>query len=393
MASVHKRKVGTKRPWEVRYFADGKHKSKSFELKRHADEFRRRVEYEASDGPVVAGNRLTVAALCEQFMRFQEERLRDGRIGRGAHTQFRIAVDTSIVPAIGTVKVQDLSLVVVERLYSTMCGAGELMPSTARDRVSVLGAIEDFAVRRRLARDRVVPDALKALRGVKAPPIRTFSHDDMTAVLKAAQVRRGTFRGHLVGLCAIHLAAFCGMRWGEIMGLTLENVDFERRLIRVRHSLTQWDELKGPKTRAGRRDVHVPAHIVELLRRWAAEFYIENERGLLFRTRFSGRISSGSFYVQVWWPILKRAGLWKEGDNLHFHALRHFAASWMIQNGLPVTEVAFALGHSHFDTTLQTYAHPVMAAHRRVEIMDEMASRLALASQRFAPLTIAPPTP
>ncbi len=43
--------------------------------------------------------------------------------------------------------------------------------------------------------------------------------------------------------------------------------------------------------------------------------------------------------------------------SFHFHALRHFAASMMIHHGLRGPDVAQLLGHSHFDTTLQVYAH------------------------------------
>ena len=55
---------------------------------------------------------------------------------------------------------------------------------------------------------------------------------------------------------------------------------------------------------------------------------------------------------------LRAVGL-LHAEQLHFHALRHFAASWMIENGLPLPEVASLLGHSKFDTTLQT---PLMVA-------------------------------
>ena len=45
----------------------------------------------------------------------------------------------------------------------------------------------------------------------------------------------------------------------------------------------------------------------------------------------------------------------------------------MIENGLPLTDVAALLGHSKFDLTLQVYAHAIVPGHRRLAALDRMA--------------------
>ena len=120
-----------------------------------------------------------------------------------------------------------------------------------------------------------------------------------------------------------------------------------------------------------------------MLRKWLDEHYLENPLRLMFSTRERREkgqerfyfITQGNFWNRYWRPLLKRAGL-DEGDGLHFHALRHFAASWMIQAGIPITEVARMLGHAKFDMTLQVYAHPLLDVARQHETMDRMASAL-----------------
>ena len=186
-------------------------------------------------------------------------------------------------------------------------------------------------------------------------------------------------------LCVVSLAAFCGLRWGEIVGLTLDNILFEERVIRVRHSLTAEDVLKGPKTRAGKRDVPMPDHIAKMLSEWAAHHYIDNDRRLFFRAKLGGKLCSGWFHKAHWHPLLIRAGI---KEKYHFHALRHFAASWMIENGWSLPDVAAMLGHSKFDMTLQVYAHPIMAPTRNLDAMRAAANRLLAPA---APLTIAAP--
>lgn len=237
-------------------------------------------------------------------------------------------------------------------------------------------------------------EALAELRGVRRSPIRTFSAEQVGKIL-AATTRRpfnAQLRSWKKVVCFVHIAAFCGLRFGEICGLTRVNVDLDRRMIRVRHNLTVYDELKGPKTKAGIRDVPMPPHVVDLLRHWIEADALPNDRGLIFRTSDGGRFASGNFSVRHWRPLLKRAGVLVDDDPYHFHALRHFAASWMIENGLPLTEVARLMGHESYDMTLQVYAHPVGADARRHEVFDRMATVLlpppSTTATRHAPLSI-----
>lgn len=58
----------------------------------------------------------------------------------------------------------------------------------------------------------------------------------------------------------------------------------------------------------------------------------------------------------------------------------------MIDNGLPLTDVAKVMGHSTFDMTLQVYAHPVSTAARVRDAFDAMATRM-LAAPRTLELT------
>ncbi|MFM9105777.1 MAG: tyrosine-type recombinase/integrase, partial [Chloroflexota bacterium] len=62
-----------------------------------------------------------------------------------------------------------------------------------------------------------------------------------------------------------------------------------------------------------------------------------------------------------WKSQLAAAGL----RDQRFHDLRHAAATLMIRDGLPITEVAAILGHSQTSTTLNVYAHVLPGANQR----------------------------
>ena len=73
-----------------------------------------------------------------------------------------------------------------------------------------------------------------------------------------------------------------------------------------------------------------------------------------------------------------RAGLFNDGDNFHFHALRHFAVSAAIARGLPLTDAPSFIGHKDLTTTLGIYTHSV-GNNRQASIVDAMATALLAA--------------
>jgi integrase len=180
--------------------------------------------------------------------------------------------------------------------------------------------------------------------------------------------------GHAVLNCIVHIGAYTGLRIGEILALKIENVDLgDRPFIRVRHNLTRLQEIKPPKTPAGLRDIPIPVHLADMLRAFVG---IPNKDGLLFTISNGGKMNYANFITDKWVPLLIRAGLAKsrKGKHYHFHALRHFAASWMLASGMPWTDMAQLMGHKNVDMTLKRYAHPVLDHDARRKVMDKMAA-------------------
>jgi integrase len=307
----------------------------------------------------------------------------DGRMSFGCLRDFNYSIRRAATH-FGEQRLTELTRQDVEDWYLSMLKSGKSKPVTARKHVQMLKRMQDYAIRRKLMLKTPVSDALVDLRGIKKAKIRTFSKDEVGLLLDAASMRRQRARAYagLLLECYVNIAAFCGLRFGEISGLTVKNIDFVRRIIHVRHSYCQHSrQLKDPKTKAGVRDVPMPRHVVALVRNWIDNHHQDNEMGLAFhRTLNLGKIdgiNSENFHQNYWRPLLNRAGL-ADGDSFHFHALRHFAASWMIENHMPLTEVARVLGHAKFDMTLQVYAHPVNPADSLRDAFDSMADRLLI---------------
>lgn len=379
MASVAKRewtyKGEKKEAWVVRYTDQGgKRRLQTFDKKRDADRYRMKVEFEIEQGTHIAAREaLTVKELMERFLEYTDVRHRDGKIADSYRKKMHTYSRRHIVPALGNKPATELTFRDLEAWATSIRekspaygGWGPVItkrisPGAARAIMFTFKLALDFGVKRDYVARNLMPQVLQEHGKNTAPPIRTFSKAEVMHLLRVAEVRRETQtpRLHLRQRILLHLAVFCGMRIGEIGGLTLPALNLPGRAIAIRHTLHQDGKLGPPKSRAGNRVVPVPAHVVAMIEEWLARFWKANPGDRLFPEM--NRSWQVNFHQKAWRPLLEAAGLSpKDGQKrFHFHALRHFAASSYVDCGMPMTDVAELMGHSHFDMTLRTYAHPL----------------------------------
>jgi integrase len=159
---------------------------------------------------------------------------------------------------------------------------------------------------------------------------------------------------------ATALMCWTGLRWGEMAGLRVGDVDFTRARVKVVGARTQRGEWKEyPKSSKSRREVPVPAPIMAQLARMAAG---RSQVSPLFTTVRGARPLSGANWRRVWDEAVERAGV--PGHSPH--TCRHTAASWLVQAGVDLYRVQSLLGHESHATT-QRYAHLAPDAHEAVE--------------------------
>lgn len=364
----------TKKKWTVRYKdRDGTHRSKACSSKKEADNFCRQVENELESGTHIArATTRTIAELIAEFVEHSEQRCADGRIGEGRvftiKQQLRFAKDW-----LGSDVVSDLKWQRVEAFYRHLLkviskNSGRLIdPSYAKMIIDTLGSMLQWGVRRGYLVDNPVPHAKREIGAKSFAKIETFTSFEMRRLLAAVEDSpTGNMRGQeartkSMARAIIYLAAFCGLRKGEILALTWDSFAFDHRVVMVRHSLTPqpYDVIKGPKTDAGFRDVPLPSAVIAALEDWRRHVRPE-PRGLIFRAK-GGSPLGISFYRNLWQPVLSRAGLDpKTGDTWrHFHALRHFAGSAWLDAGATLPEVSRLLGHGDVAITAKIYAHAI----------------------------------
>lgn len=389
MASVAKRewshKGVKKTAWVVRYVdRQDKHRSRQFEKKKDADEHKRQVENELEAGTHIAKRESrTVRDLITEFRKDVDRRCHDGVCGPGYVTICGHQLEWVMASDIGGILVRDLTWQAVEKFALSLRNTPSrykrpLSKRTQRNIMTLFGTVLSYAVRRGYAARNVAPDAMREMGKVTPEKIETFNRGEVKQLLEAAELRdfRRGHRSVAQMRAMIYLAALCGMRKGEIVALRWADLDLDRRMIMIRHNLTNQDVLKAPKTPSGVRNVPMPAAVVEALEMYRP-FVVDDyqDRGLIFRTSTGRKVGDVGFY-KLWHPILLRAGFAPDdlGRWRHFHALRHFAGSAWLEAGIPLPAVSMLLGHANTQVTAEIYAHSIMESHHRSAEIDYAAT-------------------
>lgn len=150
--------------------------------------------------------------------------------------------------------------------------------------------------------------------------------------------------------------AGAGLRPSEALGLTLDELDFPRRQLSVRHQLASPTgapaQLAAPKTLGSARSIPLPDYVTFALVRHL-ELVDPGPHGLLFTTEDGAPLIRQRF-GEIWRAAVKSARL---PATTRCHDLRHFYASALIHAGESVKTVQSRLGHKSAVTTLDTYGH------------------------------------
>lgn len=158
------------------------------------------------------------------------------------------------------------------------------------------------------------------------------------------------------------LAAFTGLRWGELLFLRRRHLDLDDGIVNVRGSLGEVGGrlLEGPpKSAAGRRDVAIPEAIVPELRAHLDEWSQDGADGRVFVGPKGATPKRGNFQV-TWSKAVEKAGV----PELHFHDLRH-TGNTLAAEGASLRELMARICHNSARAAL-IYQHATKDRERAI---------------------------
>ncbi len=390
----------TRSAWVADYFDQaGKRRHKTFRLKKDALTFVQKASVEVRAGVHVADSAsITVAAAGENWL------------GSGAAAglevttmdQRRQHLKLHINRFIGSTLLSRLSVPAVREFEDKLRASGR-SPAMIKKVIGSLGSIFADAQERghvmrnpvrdmRVRRSSVDRRAEKRSKGRLKVGVDIPATHEVRAIVEAAQ---GRWRPFFV------TAVFTGMRSSELRGLRWQDVDLDRREIKIHQRADKYGCIGRPKSEAGERTIPVPPMVINVLREWrlacphrrtcenaTASQYIK-EPYLVFPNGHGGVENHANIINRGWHPLQVEAGVIAPQEvgladlrakYTGLHSLRHFYASWLINRredgglGLPAKLVQERLGHSSITMTMDTYGH----LFPREDDADELAAAEAL---------------
>lgn len=323
--------------YRVRYRTpDYRMRSRTFDRKRDAEEFEAEMRREVRQGTFIdpQKGRMTLEALWREYYRAGTTHLR-------ATTQqnYRAASKHFLAQfgrwPIGKIEHADVADWVADL-------SGTKGPATVRYAHRVLCLVLDYAMRtRRLA--------VNVARGVRLPRQAPARDRILTMAQVEALADRMGSEGDLVLTMAL-----LGLRWSELAGLRVADVDLVRGRVRVVERATEVGghmDVSAPKSRASARAVAVPASLRPVL---AARVADKAGTDLVFTAPDGGYLRNGNWRTRSGWAeATTELGL----VGVTPHDLRRTFGSLARSAGADLRWIQKAMGHESITTTARIYAH------------------------------------
>ena len=301
----------------------------------------------------------TVATYLRQWL----EEIEDS-VSEKTRVGYEYAVRVHIIPALGQFRLADLRPQRIENFYAKLRKSGRkdgkpggLSAGTVSNVHRAFRTALENALRHQLLTSN--PAAIARRPHVERREPQALSQDQLEVLLNEA---KGEWIYPLV-----HVAAFTGMRSGELLAVRWDDIDLKGARLHVRQTVRQLPGrgfvFSGPKTKRSRRTVSLSPSVVETLRavridqakrRLLLGPAYQREPDLVFATQ-DGRPLSARTAYRKYQAVVQRA----EIPRINFHSLRHTHASLLLLKGAPVAFVSERLGHANPSVTYSVYSHVV----------------------------------
>ncbi|MFR7562612.1 tyrosine-type recombinase/integrase [Faecalibacillus intestinalis] len=276
----------------------------------------------------------------------------------------RNIVETKILPEIGHIKLGDFSpnritaFLYDVAIYKDKDGKPIKPTQYYKDSYtqlifSKLHTLFDVAVKQGWIKDNPCTNAIKPKRN-KTQKLPPFEIDQIKDLLKRSE-NFDTYNA------VIHFQLYTGMRIGETLALTWDDIDFDKRTININKTINYVrGEFKvgPPKTENSYRILGMNNTVYNLLQQVKEEQDkmklalkdVWQDLNLVFTQDTGGYIQKAN--------INNRLSSLKKGTNYEYitvHSLRHANATLLLMNGVDLKIVSAHLGHNDIQTTANVY--------------------------------------
>ena len=320
----------------------------------------------------VAHAHLTVAELGRRYVEY-------GRDHKGLKastlTDYESHVRIHLAPYFGARTVDQIDARAVEAFHEHLrCKRGKgrrggkpLSAKTVANVVGTLAVLLNFAMKKKWIEATPMSAADLARPSSDAPleELRFLETSEVDRLIDAARPGRYQFLDRAL----YTLAAYTGLRQGELRGLKWEHIDFDRSIVQVLENVTR-RRRSSPKGKRRRRIPLAPTAAAALRQLHDHSAWAEPHQPV-FAAPATGNPMALTPLMTRYRKALAAARL---PEDFSFHDLRHTFGTTMARAGVPVTTIQAWMGHADIQTT-QIYMHYAPAANDALEIDSAFRSR------------------
>lgn len=348
-----RRKDGTTR-FGVRYWVRGESEPR-WELqppgtsKRAAEKRLQELSGAAERGEIALQRGVVFEVYARRWLGEQKALAAAGSLKPSTYADYANSVERHLIPFFEGLRLDELTRADCRSFVTAKVGEGKLKPKTINNALVPLRLLLKQA-----GEDGCTANAPEnGIRRVKvvSKPAEWYEIDEAHLLVS---------RTPKEWRAAIGLAAYAGLRQGEILALQWGDIDWANNRIAVRRNLQRAGKAKiagvtdlfsSPKSDRGQRLVPLRPVLRAILEGhrtgWAP-----NDGGLLFAAENGQPVDANNFVNRVYLPAVKRAGLRK----IRFHDLRHSFVTYCAAAGVPLAKVGDWVGHSDSRIT-EIYRH------------------------------------
>lgn len=336
--------------WESRLMVNGKRRSVYGKTQAEVRKKLELLKSERDNGIDLDAADMTVAEWLDIWMRDYRNGVKDS-----TKATYWSSIKSHILPCIGKIKLSSLTSEKVQRMYNKLSADG-ISPKSVRNTHGILHKALDQAVKLKYIVGNVsdncdLPATVKKeMQPIKDGNLRTFLD----------RIKGNRCEDMLL------VAVFTGMRESEVVGLSWDCIDFERKKIRIYRQLSKerkkggryvFTDLKNKKTRSFSAadivfDTLMRVRQAQERQKAACSEGWNNPNDLVFTDARGKHICTNTLYMNFK-RIVRGMGM----PDVRLHDLRHTFATLSIEAGNDIKTISTSLGHATTAFTMDVYGH------------------------------------